>query len=281
MLVDQTNPTVGIENNQRLNIFVIKRRVSVDVNANDALSGLVQDPSGAAQPLNTGTRGSQTAVSTATDLCENQAAATFDYTVLAPKLGVRTVVEPLNNNVKIRPRGSGASAAQKGLGLVRLTVPRELPVGAFVDTRRGRARLTTSSNAGDGIQDGVFSGGLFQALQSRSRKRSVRGLTTLSVKGSSFKRCTAAGRGKRAGASQRKRLGSGTIRKLKGNANGRFRTRGRHSSATVRGTIWVTADRCDGTLTTVKRGRVAVRDFRRKKTVIVKAGKSYLARPRR
>jgi hypothetical protein len=36
-------------------------------------------------------------------------------------------------------------------------------------------------------------------------------------------------------------------------------------------------DRCDGTLTTVKRGTVAVRDFRRKKTVAVKAGHSYLA----
>lgn len=40
----------------------------------------------------------------------------------------------------------------------------------------------------------------------------------------------------------------------------------------------MTADRCDGTLTKVTRGRVAVRDFRRKKTVLLRAGKSYLAR---
>jgi hypothetical protein len=38
------------------------------------------------------------------------------------------------------------------------------------------------------------------------------------------------------------------------------------------------ADRCDGTLTSVKRGKVAVRDFRRKRTIVVGAGKSYLAR---
>jgi hypothetical protein len=38
--------------------------------------------------------------------------------------------------------------------------------------------------------------------------------------------------------------------------------------------------RCDGTLTKVTSGRVAVRDFKRKKTVTVKAGKSYLARAR-
>ena len=37
-------------------------------------------------------------------------------------------------------------------------------------------------------------------------------------------------------------------------------------------------DRCDGTLTTVKRGKVAVRDLRRKRTILVRAGKSYLAR---
>jgi hypothetical protein len=31
----------------------------------------------------------------------------------------------------------------------------------------------------------------------------------------------------------------------------------------------------------VSRGRVAVRDFRRRRTVVVRAGKSYLARARR
>ncbi len=71
------------------------------------------------------------------------------------------------------------------------------------------------------------------------------------------------------------------MRRLRGNANGRFRTRGRYSAATVRGTVWEVSDRCDGTLTKVTRGRVAVRDFRRRKDVSVKAGKSYLARARR
>jgi ferric-dicitrate binding protein FerR (iron transport regulator) len=69
------------------------------------------------------------------------------------------------------------------------------------------------------------------------------------------------------------------IRKLRGNGRGRFRTRGRYSAATVRGTDWTVEDRCDGTLTRVKRGRVSVRDFRRRKTVTVRAGKSYLAKP--
>jgi hypothetical protein len=46
----------------------------------------------------------------------------------------------------------------------------------------------------------------------------------------------------------------------------------------VRGTRWDTADRCDGTLTRVRFGTVAVNDFVRHKTVIVRAGQSYLAR---
>ena len=39
-------------------------------------------------------------------------------------------------------------------------------------------------------------------------------------------------------------------------------------------------DSCAGTLTKVKRGKVAVRDFRLKKTVILTAGKSYFASAR-
>jgi hypothetical protein len=37
-------------------------------------------------------------------------------------------------------------------------------------------------------------------------------------------------------------------------------------------------DRCDGTLTVVRQGVVAVRDFRLHKTVIVRAGQTYLAK---
>jgi hypothetical protein len=49
----------------------------------------------------------------------------------------------------------------------------------------------------------------------------------------------------------------------------------------VRGTKWLTEDRCDGTLTRVVRGKVEVRDFVKRKTILVKAGKKYLARSRR
>jgi hypothetical protein len=49
----------------------------------------------------------------------------------------------------------------------------------------------------------------------------------------------------------------------------------------VRGTKWLVQDSCAGTLTRVAKGVVAVRDNVRRKTIILRAGKKYLARPRR
>ena len=80
-------------------------------------------------------------------------------------------------------------------------------------------------------------------------------------------------------SAQRPRLARPRVlRRLFGSAHGRFRTRGRWSTATVRGTEWSVIDRCDGTLTTVKRGTVTVRDKVKHKTVTLKSGQSYLAR---
>jgi uncharacterized delta-60 repeat protein len=194
-----------------------------------------------------------------------------------PVQGISTNVEPIRGQVFVGipaglARAASARTSQKGVRFVPLTEARQIPMGSFLDTRRGTVRLQSARDRQGTRQNGDFSQGLFQALQ--SRQRSARGLTTLVLKGSSFRSCRRPGRGKRASAAQSIR------RRLRANARGRFRTRGRHSAATVRGTVWLTADRCDGTLTRVTRGRVAVRDFRRKRTVLVRAGKSYLARAR-
>ena len=69
-------------------------------------------------------------------------------------------------------------------------------------------------------------------------------------------------------------------RSLWGGGHGRFTTRGRNSTASVRGTIWGVTDRCDGTLTQVKRGAVSVKDVRTGKTRLIRAGGRYLARNR-
>ena len=69
-------------------------------------------------------------------------------------------------------------------------------------------------------------------------------------------------------------------RRGRGNARGRFRTRGRHSTATVRGTIWLTKDSCNATTTVVRQGVGDVRDLRKKKNVRVRLGRRYTARAR-
>ena len=68
------------------------------------------------------------------------------------------------------------------------------------------------------------------------------------------------------------------VRRLRGKARGRFRTRGRYSAATVRGTIWETDRPLRRHPHQVTRGVVVVRDFRKRRNVTVRAGKSYLAR---
>jgi hypothetical protein len=148
-------------------------------------------------------------------------------------------------------------------------------VGSFVDTRYGTVRLESARNRKGRTQAGRFAAGVFKVLQSRRR---AKGITDLQLKGGAFRSCRA-----RSGDSSAVAAGLSrrTIRRLRSSARGRFRTGGRNSSATVRGTVWEVVDRCDGTLTKVRRGKVAVRDFRLKRNVLVRAGRSYLARARR
>jgi hypothetical protein len=48
----------------------------------------------------------------------------------------------------------------------------------------------------------------------------------------------------------------------------------------VRGTVWLVADRCDGTYVRVRSGIVSVQNFVTNKTTFVTAGHSYLAKPK-
>jgi WD40-like Beta Propeller Repeat len=196
-----------------------------------------------------------------------------------PKQGVSVNVDQVSGTVKVgipaaAARASGARASQKGIKFVPLTEAEQVPVGSFLDTRKGTVALQSARDRAGTRQTGRFLSGLFQVRQ--SKKRSAKGLTDLVLKGSSFRSCRA-GSGKTAGAALSRRR----IRRLRANARGRFRTSGQNSSATVRGTIWDITDRCDGTLTKVRRGRVVVRDFRRKKSITLTSGKSYLAKARR
>jgi hypothetical protein len=168
--------------------------------------------------------------------------------------------------VVLAPVG-GRVLVDAGSGFARLTSPRAVPVGTLVDTTAGTVRLT-SANPNRSTQSGRFFRGTFRIEQ----RRNEGGLVNLVIRDRlSESACTK--QGARTAAVNPKVLGL-----LRGTAKGRFRTKGRFAAATVRGTDWGVRDRCDGTLTVVRRGVVVVRDFRLHRSVIVRGGQTYLAK---
>jgi hypothetical protein len=160
-------------------------------------------------------------------------------------------------------------------GYVELTRAASVPVGSLIDAKGGAVRLTSAANLKGAKQTAIFSRGAFAVRQKRQR----RPVTDLVLNGGDFSSCRRRSSARRSAVVNSSRRGA--RRGLWGRGRGRFRTRGRHGAATVRGTIWFTEDRCDGTLVRVRRGVVSVRDFARKRRVLVPAGHRYLARARR
>jgi hypothetical protein len=213
------------------------------------------------------------------DVNEPQAQATVEWEGPPPPvIGEAADVRPVSGKVKIKlPKGTSLGKA-RALGLtgaatrfVPLTSAKQIPMGSTLDTSRGVVSLLssagTSKNTGaTKFQSGNFNGGQFRVTQGHKNP-----LTQLSMGGGGFGSCrTRVPRGGSAARTHRRRLF--------GNAHGHFRTRGRNSSATVRGTKWSMTDTCSGTLTAVSRGVVVVRDFTLKKNKIVRAGHHYFAR---
>jgi hypothetical protein len=191
-----------------------------------------------------------------------------------PVQGRSANVEPVRGTVlvKLPPGTSAAKAKSLGLrgaqsGFVKLQDAKSVPMGSTLETTKGVVKLTTAANsAGNKLQDGDFSKGQFKLSQTRKNP-----LTQLSMRGGGLKSCKT--RVPKGGSAAAKRS-----RRLFGNARGRFRTRGRNSSATVRGTQWTMTDTCAGTTTSVKTGSVVVRDFTLRKNRVVKKGQRYFAK---
>ena len=191
----------------------------------------------------------------------------FTTEKLEPELAEVVVANPAGRVRFKRPGGQWRPLADIGA---------ELPVGTAIDTRRGTIALTSAARNGE-TQTGRFGGGVMQVRQPRR----ARGRVDIYLRGGDFSRCgRAARRARRSGiGANASYIRRDPVRRLWGrDRGGRFRTHGRHSQATVRGTKWLTKDTCAGTLTVVRRGAVMVRDFARHRNVLVRAGHRYLAR---
>ena len=157
-----------------------------------------------------------------------------------PQTGRTVVVKRVSGTVMVQPRGSKR--------LTRLDAARALPVGSVVDTTSGRVKLTsTADRGGSKLQSAVFREGAFKVTQ----RKANRPLTELELVGGDFENCGASVHRTGVFASANR-----SRRRLWGSGKGRFRTRGRNGTATVRGTTWLTEDDCAGTTAFNRNGKV-------------------------
>ena len=202
-----------------------------------------------------------------------------------PVLGKNVNIQPVSGLVLVRL--PSVTSPAKGQSFVPLTESRQVPLGTDVDVRAGTIRLVSAAVTRGKTFRGDFQGGVFRVLQMRSRRE--RGVTELRLLTGDFAgalsstACVTVGRRQSftpppgPAAIARRHLSSRVLQRLQANVHGHFRTSGRYSAATARGTRWDTLDRCDGTLTRVQRGTVVVRDVHRQRSIVVQAGQSYLA----
>jgi len=202
-----------------------------------------------------------------------------------PTLGKTFNIAPVSGVVLILLHGE----------LVPLTELQQIPKNTLIDALHGTLSLTITVPSGPAgahdaatkgkkpkskvnTQKGTFSGAIFKITQATGGAN--KGLATLTLVEGAFSGAPtyATCKAHKAGEPTASAASSKTLQLLHASAHGKFRTSGRYSAATVRGTKWTIADRCDGTLTHDITDSVAVTDFVRHKTIVLHAGHSYLAR---
>jgi hypothetical protein len=203
----------------------------------------------------------------------------------APTLGKTFNISPVSGLVLIKLNGK----------FVPLTQIRQIPKNTLINAIHGTLQLITATTGGHPATDaaakkgkkgkggkgkvktqtGKFGGAIFKITQAHN------GLATLSlvegaVKGGpSFAKCKG---GKKAADVTASAASSKTLQLLRASAKGKFSTKGKYAAATVRGTKWTTADRCDGTQVHDVTDSVSVTDLVLHKTVILHGGQTYLAK---
>jgi hypothetical protein len=170
-------------------------------------------------------------------------------------------VKPTKGTVKVKLPGTNRYVNLESLDTI--------PFGASIDVRKGRVRLYAARNGRGELQAASFYSGVFRVVQRGS-------YIELQLRGPK----PVCGSGKASASTYKPKKKKARKRRLWGSGKGRFRTHGQYSAATVRGTKWLVEDSCRSTTTRVKSGVVTVRDFKRKKTITLRAGDRYVARKR-
>ena len=169
-----------------------------------------------------------------------------------PRYGKSVVVRPTRGTVKVRPPGTK-----------RYDAVDELPLGSSIDVRKGRVRLYAARDRAGRRQSAQFHAGVFRVVQRG-------GVIELQLRGP-VPTCGVP-RARRSTAKKKR------TRRLWGSGRGRFVRAGTTARRPVRGTTWLVEDRCRSILTRVEVGVVRVRDFGRRRSILVRAGTRYVAR---
>jgi Ca2+-binding RTX toxin-like protein len=206
-----------------------------------------------------------------------------DFVVAKPADTIAADCDRADRGVNQKPKRRDSAVVAPAAGTLQMSpagivrrVPLQdkvvLPLRSIVDTVTGAVKVQSAPTARK-IETVRLEDGAFDITQSRSKVA----ITQFALQAGDFSVCpTTAGR--RASAAAGRKASTRTVRVLWANGKGKFRTKGRYATATIRGTNWETIDRCDGTLIKVRKGAVTVRDLVKKKSVVVKAGDSYLAK---
>jgi streptogramin lyase len=185
--------------------------------------------------------------------------------VPVPQLGRTAVVSAAAGTIRVRLPGSAK--------VVVLTGAAAIPSGSVVDARAGTLMLDTALDARGRRQAARFHGAIFRLSLAKKG-----GMVDLTLTQRPSGCVPARARPRSASAARAKKPPVSLWGK---DSKGKYRTHGRNSVATVRGTEWVTTETCSGTLTGVVKGAVSVLDLRTHRTKLVRAGHRYLARARR
>jgi hypothetical protein len=164
-------------------------------------------------------------------------------------------------------------------GFTAANPTQDLPPGTTVDISGDRAMSIFNYNGRRmnflGVPDHVPS--RFVLINGlRTQGKPIR----IKLVGGNFNQCTSKAKGRKYQVYEgaRKKKPTKPIRRLWGSGKGKYETKGNYASATVRGTFWLVADYCNGTLVKVRSGTVVVRDFVTNKTILVTSGHTYFAK---
>jgi hypothetical protein len=204
--------------------------------------------------------------------------------------GKAATVELLAGDVFVKlPPGASRTAFTTDLrvpfqssGFLPLKGVAAVPMGSTLDTRKGEVALTAAINGQPARsrkqlrREARFRAGIFQIRQARKKRKAkaskkIPPTASLVSAAGAERPCQASGPPKGV-----------AVRSLSMTAKGVFRAVGGAATATpAKGTAtFIATDRCDGTVTEVGRGSVAVIAKKSGKRKVVKAGRAYIVRAR-